>query len=295
MNRRTLRHGELSFSAFEQGNGPPILLLHGFPDHARSFRFQLPALAEAGYHAMAPMMRGYESSSQPANGDYQLSSMATDIIAFIDDLGEGRVHLVGHDWGAVVSYLVAAMAPEKLLSLTTMAIPHPGRLRSEVLHKRPSQLRKSWYIFFFQLRGIADFVIEHRDWAFLERLWRDWSPGWELPEDELEAIKETFRQPGVKKAALAYYRSIFQIWRNEARRTHRLFDSKIQVPTLALTGALDGCMDTRLHDDLMIPSDFPAELTVARIKGAGHFLHQEKPSDVNRLLIDHFKTSTIRI
>src|SRR3954453_9658907 len=104
---RTLHHGALSFSALEQGSGPLVLCLHGFPDHARTFRAQLPAFAEAGLHAVAPMMRGYEPASQPADGDYHVLRIAEDVIAWLDELGADRAHVVGHDWGAFVAYLVA--------------------------------------------------------------------------------------------------------------------------------------------------------------------------------------------
>jgi pimeloyl-ACP methyl ester carboxylesterase len=290
VNHRALHREGLTFSALEQGEGSVVLCLHGFPDHARSFRHQLPALAGAGFHAIAPMMRGYEPSSQPADGDYHVVRMAEDVVAWIDELGAERVHLVGHDWGAVIAYLVAAMAPERVRSLTTMAIPHPGRMERELLRKRPSQLGKSWYMFFFQLRGFADLWIERDDWAFIEMLWRDWSPGWTLPDDELRAVKATLSQPGVKRAALGYYRAIFEVFSPEARETRQLFARKIDVPTLALTGALDACMDTRLHDDVMSDADFPAGLRVVRLEGAGHFLHQEKPGETNRLLREWLTT-----
>lgn len=288
MKERLFRKGQLTFSAIEQGHGVPVILLHGFPDHARTFRFQLPALAETGYHAISPMMRGYEPSSQPIKSDYRLLSLASDVLAMIDELGAGRVHLLGHDWGAVISYLVAAKAPEKLLSLTTIAIPPPGRLLREGLWRYPSQFLKSWYMLFFQLPGLAEYVLEYRNWAFLEWLWRRWSPGWKLPADEMRAVKQTFQQPGVKQAALAYYRDMLSIWPlNDTVSTLKSFDAKIRVPTLALTGAYDGCMDTRLHEVLMRPTDFPAGLTVTRIKEAGHFLHQERPEEVNHLILEH--------
>jgi pimeloyl-ACP methyl ester carboxylesterase len=207
-------------------------------------------------------------------------------VGWIDDLGQERVHLVGHDWGAVIGYAAAALAPERLHTLTTLAIPHPGRLQKEGIRKLPSQIRNSWYMIFFQLRGLADRVVQARDWAFIEKLWRDWSPGWELPAEELATVKETLAQPGVKKAALAYYRSAFGFRSPAAKETARLLGSPIRVPTLALTGALDGCMDTRLHDLAMKPEDFPAGFRVVRVEGAGHFLHQEKPEEVNRILLD---------
>jgi pimeloyl-ACP methyl ester carboxylesterase len=282
----TLRANSLRFSALAQGDGPVVLCLHGFPDNRRSFRHQLPALAGAGFRAVAPTLRGYEPSSQPPDGDYHIVRMAEDVVGWIDDLDQERVHLVGHDWGAVIGYAAAALAPERLFSLTTLAIPHPGRLQRDGIRKLPSQLWKSWYMLFFQLRGIADRLVQARDWAFIEKLWRDWSPGWELPAEELVSVKETLAQPGVKSAALGYYRAAFDFRSPAAKQTTRLLESQIDVRTLALTGALDGCMDTRLHDLALQQEDFPAGLGVVRIEGAGHFLHQEKPQEVNPILIE---------
>ncbi len=264
-----------------------MLCLHGFPDHARSFRLQLPAFAEAGFHAVAPTLRGYEPSSQPADGDYELLRMAEDVLGWLDSLGEQRCHLIGHDWGAVIGHLTAAMAPERFWSLTTIAVPHPGRLLREGLRTRPSQLRKSWYIGFFQLRGLADFALEAGDWRLIERLWRAWSPGFRLPEEELAALKDTFRRPGVKRAALEYYRThVSELLLPSGRTTRRLLAQKIRVPTLAWTGAQDGCLDTRLYDDLMRERDFPAGLRVVRLPAAGHFLHQEAPAEFNAGTLD---------
>jgi pimeloyl-ACP methyl ester carboxylesterase len=261
-------------------NGPETTL------HASGLAFSALTQGDAGFRAVAPTLRGYEPSCQPEDGDYHIVRMAEDVVGWIDDLDQERVHLVGHDWGAVIGYAAAALAPGRFRSLTTLAIPHPGRLQQEGIRKLPSQIRNSWYMLFFQLRGVADRVVEARDWAFIEKLWRDWSPGWELPAEELATVKETLGQPGVKKAALSYYRSMFDFRSAAAKETARLLASEIRVPTLALTGALDGCMDTRLHDLAMKPEDFPAGLRVTRVEGAGHFLHQEKPEEVNRILLD---------
>jgi pimeloyl-ACP methyl ester carboxylesterase len=285
-DRLVLRHGDLAFSALDSGAGPVVLCLHGFPDRRESWRFQLPALADAGFRAVAPSLRGYEPSSQPRDGDYHLVRMAEDVIAWIDQLEQDQVHLVGHDWGALIGYATAALAPERLRSLTTLAIPHPGQMRRAGFRQVPGQLRNSWYIFFFQLRVLADLAVEARDWAFIEKLWRDWSPGWELPADELRAVKDSLSRPGVKRAALAYYRATFDFWSEANRQTSRLLESEMRVPTLGLTGALDGCMDTRMHDLAMSKQDFPAGLEVVRIEQAGHFLHQERPDEVNRILLD---------
>jgi pimeloyl-ACP methyl ester carboxylesterase len=289
------RNGALAFSAVEQGQGIPVILLHGFPDHARTFRLQLPVLAAAGYRAIAPTMRGYEPLSQPENGDYRLERLAEDVLAFIEQSGSERVHLVGHDWGAVVSYMVAAKAPEKLLSLTTLAIPTPGRLVTQGLRVLPQQILKSWYILFFQIRLLSDFVLEYHDWAFMEWLWRRWSPGWRLPDTEMRALKASLRQPGVKRAALGYYRALLSLRSmRDLGQTLGLLTTRIQVPTLALTGENDGCMDTRLHDIVMKPTDFPAGLEIVRVSGAGHFLHQERSELINQKLIEHLKASECR-
>ena len=291
MESTTLRNGALEFSAIADGltahpDGPVVLCLHGFPDNARSFRFQLPAFAAAGYRSIAPTLRGYEPSSQPADGDYSLATLGRDVIAWIDDLGVDKVHLVGHDWGAAITYVAGALAPERFHSLTTIAVPHAARL-AEGIRKVPIQLRNSWYMSFFQLRGISDWRVERDDWALVRRLWKDWSPDFELPEDEWASLRATFAAPGVKPAMLAYYRQnaspavILGIRKTEAMRL-----TTVPVRTLALTGADDGCMDTRLYDHVFAAEDFPSGIRVERLAGAGHFTHQEKPDEVNRLVLD---------
>jgi len=290
MQRLTLSNGPLSFNAEacgleSQNQGPVVLCLHGFPDNARSFRFQLPALADAGYRVIAPTLRGYEPSSQPADADYSLEAMAKDVVSWIDELKQDRVHLVGHDWGAAITYLAGALAPERFHSLTTLAVPHAARL-ADGIRKLPVQLVNSWYMTFFQLRGLADWWVERNDWALIKKLWKDWSPDFELPEEEWTSLRATFAAPGVKKAMLSYYRqnaspSVMLGLTKTAANQHTC----VPVRTLAITGADDGCMDTRLYDHVFRDEDFPKGFRVERIEGAGHFTHQEKPNEINRLLL----------
>jgi pimeloyl-ACP methyl ester carboxylesterase len=269
---------------------PVVLCLHGFPDNNRTFRAQIAAWTAAGYRVVAPLLRGYEPCSQPIDDDYHTIRMVEDVLGWIEYLGALRVHLVGHDWGAVIGYQVAALAPERLLSLTTLAVPHLRRL-GRGLVAAPRQLVNSWYALFFQARGVAELALRARDFALVERLWRAWSPGWVCPAEEMRLVKRTLRQPGVAQAALRYYRAAMDPISRAAAESRRLAVSAIEVPTLALTGADDGCVDTRLFDAAMRGEDFPGGLEVARIRGAGHFLHLERPDEVGRRILEWLQTN----
>lgn len=278
IQRISLRHGELTFTALAAGEGPTVVMLHGFPDHAHSFEALIEVLARAGYRAVAPMLRGYEPSSQPTDGHYRVPELVADVFAWLDDLGIDQAHLVGHDWGAIIGYAAAATAPARVLSLATLAVPYLSRIPLNMLPLLPAQVRKSWYALFFQLPGVPEALLARSDWQLVRRLWRDWSPGFDLGPDAWASLRETMAAPGVASAMLAYYRqNLFQ-----ARRM--MGPPPIVVPTLALTGERDGCIDTRLYDHAMGPSEFPAGLRVERLSSVGHFLHLEAPEPVAELL-----------
>lgn len=266
--------------------GDVVLLLHGFPDDRFTFRHQLPALAEAGHRAVAVSLRGYEPSSVPDDGDVSLVRLADDVMAWADDLGVERLHLVGHDWGAAIGGVTAARHPERLRSLTMIAVPHVARIPIAV-RRVPVQLLKSWYMTFFQLRGVADWAVSARDWWLVRRLWRRWSPHHRLAEVDWVRMREGFELPGVKSSMLAYYRQnatppvLLGLRRTEAMKL-----TTIDVPTLAITGAEDGCIDTRMFDHAIRDDDFTSGVRVERIADAGHFVHLERPAAVNALLID---------
>jgi pimeloyl-ACP methyl ester carboxylesterase len=284
MEQIKLETDGLEFSAFAQGEGPVALCLHGFPDNLRSFRHQLPALADAGYRAISPTLRGYEPSSQPGPeiANYHPMRVAADAISWAESYG--KVHLIGHDWGGVAAYLAAAQRPDLFHSLTVIAIPHTSAMQQRAaLRFLPSQLRKSWYIFFFQLRGLADRVVERNDFGFIKWLWREWSPGFTPEPGELEAVVATLEAPGVRHAALAYYRAMLSPGLEDSKQMNLISAKPIEVATLAITGALDGCMDTRFFEH--VPEHFfPNGLRTERIEGAGHFVHQEDPKRVNAML-----------
>lgn len=282
----TLTHKDLSFSALVCGSGTPVFFLHGFPDNLHTFDAQLPALAAAGFTAIAPSMRGYEPSSQPEDGDYSVEALAGDLIAWADELGATQFHLVGHDWGAAVSYIAGALEPERILSITTMAVPHAANF-GRALRKAPSQALKSWYMNFFQLPGIAEYATQRDDWSLIRKLWRDWSPGYELSNSEWYELRDTFDAPGVLNGMLSYYRQNATLptllgWRESA--ITKL--TKVAVPTLAITGSNDGCIDSRLFDHAFEADNFPRGVRIERLEGLGHFLHREAPTKINALLLE---------
>ena len=279
----SFQHGPLVFAAKAMGEGPVVICLHGFPDNAGSFRHQLPALAEAGFRAISVTLRGYECASIPENGDYSVEAIASDIYAVIDQLDQGPVHLVGHDWGAAIAYNAAAAAPHHFKSLTTMAVPHAGRFARDGL-RIPRQLKLSWYMGFFNLPWVSDWVVRRRDYAFIRNLWRKWSPGWSPAPDVIESVIDTLSQPGVLSATLGYYRAALSLSALSASADDAHYP--VPVPTLALTGERDGCIASDVFERLTVASDYPEGMRFHRIAEAGHFLHQEQPKAVNSFLID---------
>lgn len=290
LNPRTLYlplvHGRATALAF--GAGPTVLCLHGFPDNCLTYRYQVEPLVRAGYRVVLPVMRGYEPASVQPDGRYYIADLADDILRWIDQLGEDKVHLVGHDWGGVTAWAVAGLAPDRLHTVTSIAIPYLKHFAAGVAG-HPGQLVYSWYMNFFQLRGLADRAVALADWWFIRMLWRRWSPDWQAPGAIMDSVLDTLRQSGVKKASLGYYRCMYKLLTRRGRETRRLLEQKVLMPALLITGENDGCMDTRLFEATVAERDFPAGVRIERIRGAGHFVQLEKPDRVTAALLDHFR------
>jgi pimeloyl-ACP methyl ester carboxylesterase len=286
-----LKAGKLAFTAYEMGEGPLVLCLHGFPDTPFTWRFLLPALAAAGFRAVAVTSRGYEATSQPADGDFSMAALSEDVIGWIDALGADTAHLVGHDWGSSIMHAAAARAPERVRSLTALAVPHPAGFGAAIASNL-EQIERSWYVFFFQMRGLADLVVEQDGWAFLERLWQRWSPGWSGGDEDIAQVKAVFSKPGVKEAALAYYRTAFVPDHPRAAEGLQLWSTPIEAATLGLTGSGDGCISSNVFRAAMAPGLFAAEPALHEIEHAGHFLHLERPEIVRDLTLAHLRAHT---
>jgi len=287
---------QLTFKAYQYGtenhDGEVILCLHGYPDNMNSFRYQVDDLVAAGYQVIVPALRGYEPCSIPndTNYDFSMAALADDVLAWLDQLAIDKVHLVGHDWGASITYMVANLAPQRLRSISTIAVPHPMRFANQGITNVPSQRTKSWYMLFNQIPFLSDYLSQYNNWALLRFLWRKWSPDYTVSEEHWHDLTDTFSQPGVRKAMLSYYRqnipfaTLLGIKKISTNVLHQ-----IHAPNLAITGENDGCIDTRVFDHAVLEKDHPKGVRIERIQAAGHFTHQEKPELVNKLLIDWFK------
>jgi pimeloyl-ACP methyl ester carboxylesterase len=195
---------------------------------------------------------------------------------------------MGHDWGAVAGFAAAQLAPAKIAKLIALSVPHVAPLFGAFV-SNPEQQRRSWYIFFFQ-QALAEAAIAHDDFAFLDRIWQDWSPGWKYPPEELAAVKDTFRRPGVLEATLGYYRSLFNPGLHDPKLASvqaSLFTVPIGVPTLYFHGARDGCIGVELAREM--DGMFAAGLRKVILQGAGHFIHQELPDKVNEEVLAFLK------
>lgn len=277
-------------SALVAGSGPLVLCLHGFPDDARTYRYQVPALVAAGYRVVCPYLRGYAPSEPAPDGNYQTAALAHDAIALIDELGDGSAAVVGHDWGAITAYGVAVLAPHKVRRLATLAVPYGPQLATAFLTNYAQQ-KRSWYMYFFQL-PTAEMSVAHDDLAFIRELWRDWSPGFEDRDGVVDGVVETLSKPGVLDAALGYYRSMWQPERQDpalAADQGRIVADPVTVETLYLHGADDGCLGVELTEGM--EAAFPGGLTKEVVDGAGHFLHLEKPDLVTERIVEFFGTA----
>ena len=275
----------LNFVFLESGSGPLVLAFHGFPDLPRTFRHQMRALTAAGYRVVAPYMRGYAPTDVPADGPYAGAVLVQDVLALIDAFAQKPVILMGHDWGASAVYGAAIMAPEKVSKLIAIAVPR-GPAADNSFIENPAQQRRSWYMFFFQMPW-AEGAVAHNDFAFIERLWQDWSPGWQFPAAEMDSVKATFQKPGVLTAALNYYRHTLGGLELDSTLTiinSRRWSEPVPVPTLYLHGGKDGGFGVELTEGM--EEAFANGLEKRIIADAGHFVHQEKFEEVNRLILE---------
>lgn len=265
---------------------PLVICLHGFPDTAHSFIDTLDVLAGAGFRAVAPFLRGYYPSAQALDGDYSIPAVARDILALIDTLyegeGEAKASVVGHDWGGLAAATAANIAPQKIDKLTVMAVPH---VASTVMTF--AQLKKSWYVLFFQLPWLPERVVAKDHFAFIDRLYSDWSPSWAADGYDLTPVKQSLSIAGGLPAALGYYRAMV---RGSKAADRAIMQQPCSVPALWIAGVEDGSVG--IDQFSVIEKAFNSDFELLTVEGAGHFVHREKPQQVHDKIISFLKINT---
>jgi epoxide hydrolase 4 len=268
--------GDQGLHYVEAGDGPLVVLLHGFPEFWYGWREQIGPLAAAGFRVVAPDMRGYNLSSKPEGvAAYDTDPLAADIRGLIRERGARSALLAGHDWGGSVAWATAMGYPEVVDRLVILNAAHPRKLLQGLHH--PGQLRKSWYFFFFDLPELPESVVHADHWGFFRHFLRDASPAY-TPE-EMDRYVEAWSQPGAATAMINYYRASVRK-KNPESQLHA-----VQAPTLVIWGQRDRYLGEELaepdHDDV------PNLEGVERLP-ASHWVHHDEPARVTLLLTDFF-------
>ena len=268
---------------YTEGQGDPIVFLHGFPDCPENYKNKLSFFASKGYQAFVPYMPGYHPEDKDLD-TYQSVRIAEDMINFIESVTDQKTVLFGHDWGPSVSYAIAGLRPDLVSKLTSVSVPHGISVGTAFLSDAEQQ-KKSWYMFFFQLE-IADVAVPFNDFNFIRKLWSDWSPNWPEYEEYAKSTIDVLSKESVLSKALAYYRCTFQS-ELQTERINELANSliakKISMPSLYLHGENDGCIGHYLSEGM---ENFFEDLEIKILPDCGHFLHLEKKDITNTLVLE---------
>jgi pimeloyl-ACP methyl ester carboxylesterase len=277
LHTRTVKANGLSFMVDEMGEGDSVALcLHGFPESRISWRRQLPQLASLGWRAAAPDLRGFGQSSRPIGvGHYRVDRLVEDTAALFDALGARRRLLIAHDWGGVVAWAAAARQATDLAGLVVMNAPHP-RVYRRVYMRSWKQRSKSWYMLFFQLPGLPEWIVTRNNARALidsfEKQVKDpacFEPG------ALETFRSNVLVPGAATAMLNYYRANIGVVQDKT------LDRRIECPTLLVWGDNDAFASVELTQGY---KDFVRDFTLAIVPGVSHWVQQEAPARVNAML-----------
>ncbi len=275
----TIEANHLSFEVLTCGEGDKLVLcLHGFPEHAISWRHQLPMLADLGYKVWAPNLRGYGKSSRPPFvEDYSIENLMDDVSALIDQANCKETVLLAHDWGAVIAWYYAMRKLRPLDKLIICNVPHPVPMQKSLRGFR--QLAKSWYVFFFQIPGLPEWALGRNNAQPVRDVFLNSSmdPG-QFPEEVLEVYQKSAAQPGALRAMVNYYRALL---RGGARRQQEQGFPMIEVPTLMLWGEEDLALTKA---STYGTEEVVRHLTLRYLPRVSHWVQQDAPDVVNSMI-----------
>ncbi|TYZ06262.1 alpha/beta hydrolase [Hymenobacter lutimineralis] len=258
-------------------NGPLVVLLHGFPEFWYSWRHQIMELAAAGYRVWVPDQRGYNRSEKPAGiSAYQLKQLGADVLGLLDAAGVAQAAVVGHDWGGIVAWWLAVWHPERISRAAILNVPHPAVL-GQAARKVPRQLLKSWYVFFFQLPWLPEWLFRRRQFRFGRGVLRGTSRAGTFSSEDLVRYVAAWNQPGALTSMINWYRAGLC----QPSRTGR-----VSIPLLLLWGKQDAFLEPRLAAFSLQQC---AQGQLVYFEQATHWLHQEEPAAVNRHLLDFLR------
>ncbi|HSO11330.1 MAG TPA: alpha/beta hydrolase [Anaerolineales bacterium] len=258
-------------------SGVPVILLHGFPEFWYGWRNQIPALVESGCRVIIPDQRGYNLSDKPRGvKDYDVYTLVDDIIGLIDALGYEKVNLVGHDWGAVVAWILAIKYPERLHKLGIMNVPHPAVMK-RFLTRDFEQIRRSWYVFFFQLPWIPEAGMRQNDWRGAVGALRGSGKIHSFTNEDIKKYKEAWSQPDAMTSMINWYRAVI-------RHMPKLPQNpRVKVSTLMMWGMKDVALTHRMARPSM---DYVDEGNLILFPEATHWVHLDAAEEVNHYLVD---------
>ncbi|HEX8103090.1 MAG TPA: alpha/beta hydrolase [Solirubrobacteraceae bacterium] len=264
----------------EAGEGPLVVLLHGFPEFWFGWRNQIDGLAARGFRVIAPDLRGYNLTHGPREvAEYGIEKLAADVAGLIRAVKGGPARLAGHDWGAAVAWATAMHHPQRVARLAVLNVPHPRRMQEGL--RTPRQLAKSWYIFAFQLPRLPERLVRAGNWAFLRRQFEDARPGAFPPEDVARYV-EAWERPGAMTAMVNYYRAAVR----DAPRAARRVVPPVKAPTRVIWGDDDRYLSAELAEPHR--ADVPNLERVIHLPGASHWVQHDEPEQVTELLAEFF-------
>jgi pimeloyl-ACP methyl ester carboxylesterase len=270
--RRLVGDG-VELAVLDEGDGAPVLLLHGFPDSSRVWRHQVQALVGAGFRVLAPDLRGFGESDRPDGVEqYTIGRSVADVLAVLDALGIERTHVVGHDWGAGLAWVLAAFVPDRVERLVVLSVGHPNALREPSVEQR----EKLWYQLLFQFEGVAEELLQRADW----KLMREFSHGYADAESALADLS----RPGALTAALNWYRANGTP-AQELERS-RPFPA-VGAPTLGIWSSGDRYL---LEEGMLGSAEHvTGPWRYERLDGASHWLQLDAPERLNQLLLEFLR------